>query len=149
MRVVLQRVSKASVAINGKIYNEISNGFLLFVGFEKGDGITEIKYLVHKISQLRIFSDSEGKMNLSISQVKGEILSISQFTLYAALRKGNRPSFTAAQNPQAAKDNYIMFNKALGQEKIVVKEGIFGADMQIALVNDGPVTIIYDTDNLK
>ncbi|MFT8824163.1 MAG: D-aminoacyl-tRNA deacylase [Liquorilactobacillus mali] len=149
MRVVVQRVSQASVTINNKIYNKISNGFLLLVGFEEGDGADEIKYLVHKISQLRVFSDSEGKMNLSIAQVQGEILSISQFTLYAALKKGNRPSFIAAQNPEEAKKNYEIFNKTLSQEGIVVREGVFGADMQVALTNDGPVTIIYDTDNLK
>lgn len=149
MRVIVQRVTQASVTINNKTYNEIANGFLLLVGFTEGDGLAEIKYLVHKISKLRVFSDAEGKMNLSIGQVQGQILSISQFTLYAALKKGNRPSFTAAQNPEEAKKNYTMFNVALGQEGIIVRAGVFGADMQVILTNDGPVTIIYDTNDLK
>lgn len=148
MKVVVQRVTKASVSIKNIVYNKITNGFLLLVGFEEGDGASEINYIAHKISQLRVFSDETGKMNLNIQQINGEVLSISQFTLYAALKKGNRPSFTAAQDPKKAKDNYEIFNTVLRQEVPTVKEGIFGADMQVELVNDGPVTIIYDTDNL-
>ncbi|KRL01271.1 D-aminoacyl-tRNA deacylase [Liquorilactobacillus capillatus] len=147
MRVILQRVIRASVSIDQKEVGKISNGLVLLVGFKEEDNQKEIEYLVHKIANARIFADKADKMNLNIKQTNGAILSISQFTLYAATRKGNRPSFTAAQDPAKASENYTLFNKALRAEGLMVAEGVFGADMQVELVNDGPVTIIYDTEN--
>ncbi|GAJ25473.1 D-tyrosyl-tRNA deacylase [Liquorilactobacillus sucicola DSM 21376 = JCM 15457] len=147
MRVVLQRVKRASVSIDGQKTGEIGNGLLLLVGFKEGDGQKEIAYLAHKVANVRIFSDNAGKMNLSVKQVAGGVLSISQFTLYAATRKGNRPSFTEAQDPKVAAKNYQLFDAALRTEGLDVAEGVFGANMQVELVNDGPVTIIYDTEN--
>ncbi len=148
MRIVLQRVKQASVKVNQQVVGQIGQGFLLLVGFGTSDGQKQIDYLVHKISYVRVFADKSGKLNLDIHQVGGEILSISQFTLYAALRKGNRPGFSLAQDPVVAQKNYQLFNQALRAEKLKVAEGIFGADMQVELINDGPVTLIYDTDNL-
>ncbi|KRL04297.1 D-aminoacyl-tRNA deacylase [Liquorilactobacillus oeni] len=149
MKVVLQRVSQASVTVDKKVISKISgSGFLLLCGFEEGDGREQIERLVHKISNVRVFPDKEGKMNLNIKQVEGKILSVSQFTLYAALKKGNRPSFTPAQKPELAAQNYQTFNQLLRAQGIQVVEGIFGAEMKVELVNDGPVTLIYDTDNL-
>ncbi|KRM08310.1 MAG: D-aminoacyl-tRNA deacylase [Liquorilactobacillus ghanensis] len=148
MRVVLQRVKRASVSVDQQTVGKIDQGYLLLVGFAPADGQKEIDYLVHKISNLRIFSDDEGKLNFDIHQIGGQILSVSQFTLYAALRKGNRPGFSLAQDPAVAKINYQKFNQALRAEKITVAEGIFGADMQVSLVNDGPVTLIYDTEHM-
>lgn len=145
MRVVLQRVKEAKVEIEGQIKGQIGPGYMLLVGFTEGDDNQDIDYLVRKIIGARLFSDEAGKMNLSIGQVGGAILSISQFTLYAAVKKGNRPSFTAAQNPALAEPNYLEFNQKLRQAGLVVEEGIFGADMQVSLVNDGPVTIIYES----
>ncbi|KRM96385.1 D-tyrosyl-tRNA(Tyr) deacylase [Liquorilactobacillus aquaticus DSM 21051] len=147
MRVILQRVAQASVKIEKKKISEIKSGFLLLVGFKDGDGQREIDYLAHKIANVRVFSDSDEKMNLNIKQAAGMVLSVSQFTLYAATRKGNRPSFTEAQAPELAEENYQRFNAALRAEGLKVSEGIFGANMQVELVNDGPVTIIYDTEN--
>lgn len=145
MRVVLQRVKEAKVEIEGQIKGQIGPGYMLLVGFTEGDDNQDIDYLVRKIIGARLFSDEAGKMNLSIGQVGGAILSISQFTLYAAVKKGNRPSFTAAQPPALAEPNYLEFNQKLRQAGLIVEEGIFGADMQVSLVNDGPVTIIYES----
>lgn len=147
MRVVLQRTKKASVSVEQKIVGQISHGYVLLVGFCQDDGIEEIEYCVKKIANLRIFNDEDGKMNLSLKQVQGQILSISQFTLYAQTKKGNRPSFTDAQNPAVAIKNYEIFNDKLRHCGFEVQTGIFGADMQVTLQNDGPVTIIYDTAN--
>ncbi|WP_311406996.1 D-aminoacyl-tRNA deacylase [Liquorilactobacillus uvarum] len=147
MRVVLQRVAQASVKIDEKKISEIKNGLLLLVGFKDGDGQKEIDYLTHKVANVRVFSDEDGKMNLNIKQTGGAILSVSQFTLYASTRKGNRPSFTEAQAPELAEKNYQLFDMALKSEGLKVSEGVFGANMQVELVNDGPVTIIYDTEN--
>lgn len=148
MRVILQRVKRASVSVDQQIVGKIDQGYLLLVGFAPQDGQKEIDYLVHKISKLRVFSDENGKLNLDIHQLGGQILSVSQFTLYAALKKGNRLGFSLAQDPQIAKLNYQKFNQALRSEQITVAEGVFGADMQVSLVNDGPVTLIYDTEQL-
>ena len=148
MRVVLQRVKKAAVKVDQKTVGKIKTGYLLLVGFAPGDGQKEIDYLAHKISHVRSFSDENQKMNRDIHQAAGEILSVSQFTLYAALRKGNRPGFSLAQKPAEARINYQRFNQALRDEGLKVAEGIFGADMQVELVNDGPVTLIYDTNDL-
>ncbi|OUN65588.1 D-tyrosyl-tRNA(Tyr) deacylase [Ligilactobacillus salivarius] len=146
MRVLLQRVKQASVEIDGNVNGEIGQGLLLLVGFTENDGDKEIEYLARKVLNARIFSDADDKMNLNLQQVSGSILSISQFTLYAQTRKGNRPSFTRAQNPDIASKNYDKFNEKLRKLGVQVETGIFGADMQVSLVNDGPVTIMYDTD---
>ena len=146
MRVLLQRVKQASVEIDGNVNGEIGQGLLLLVGFTEKDGDKEIEYLARKVLNARIFSDADDKMNLNLQQVSGSILSISQFTLYAQTRKGNRPSFTRTQNPDIASKNYDKFNEKLRGSGVQVETGIFGADMQVSLVNDGPVTIMYDTD---
>lgn len=146
MRVLLQRVKQASVEIDGNVNGEIGQGLLLLVGFTENDSDKEIEYLARKVLNARIFSDADDKMNLNLQQVSGSILSISQFTLYAQTRKGNRPSFTRAQNPDIASKNYDKFNEKLRGSGVQVETGIFGADMQVSLVNDGPVTIMYDTD---
>ena len=144
MRVLLQRVKQASVEIDGNVNGEIGQGLLLLVGFTENDGDKEIEYLARKVLNARIFSDADDKMNLNLQQVSGSILSISQFTLYAQTRKGNRPSFTRAQNPDIASKNYDKFNEKLRESGVQVETGIFGADLQVSLVNDGPVTIILE-----
>lgn len=146
MRVIVQRSQQAQVSIDGKVRGTIDHGFVLLVGFQDGDGQAELDYIVHKILNLRVFSDADGKINLNIQQVGGAILSISQFTLYAETRHGNRPSFTAAGNPELASKLYDTFNQQLAASGVTVATGEFGADMQVSLVNDGPVTICYDTD---
>lgn len=144
MRVVVQRVKYASCVIDGQIHSKINQGYLLLVGFTHTDTEKEIKYLAKKIAGLRVFEDENGKMNLSLKAVDGKILSISQFTLYADTKDGNRPAFVKAMNPKDANDLYHKFNLELRKYDIEVLEGIFGADMKIELLNDGPVTIIYD-----
>lgn len=146
MRVVVQRARQAQVEIDGQVHGSIQQGLVLLVGFTTGDGADELAYLVHKILNLRIFSDADGKMNLNVQQVGGSILSISQFTLYAETRHGNRPSFIAAGDPAVASQLYTQFNHQLAASGVPVATGEFGADMQVSLVNDGPVTICYDTD---
>lgn len=148
MRVVVQRVKNASCVIENNIYSEIQKGFLLLVGFTNGDSIKEIKYIAKKIAGLRIFDDENGKMNLNLASVNGKILSISQFTLYADTRYGNRPSFTDALNPSDASKLYDLFNEELRSYGIEVLCGVFGAHMEINLLNDGPVTIIFDEKNI-
>lgn len=146
MKVVLQRVKSASVSIEDVVVGAINQGYLLLVGVGPDDKIEDVQYLARKISGMRIFSDEDGKMNLSIHQVNGSILSISQFTLFADTKKGNRPSYTSAANPELAKSLYEELNVLLRDEYgIVVETGVFGADMQVSLVNDGPVTILLDT----
>ena len=145
MRVVLQRVSQASVTIDQTIVGKINQGFLLLVGICDDDTEADLDYLVKKISQLRVFEDPDGKMNLALAQVDGAILSVSQFTLFASTKKGNRPSFTAAGKPDYAKRLYEQFNQKLAATGIRVATGEFGDDMQVAFVNDGPVTILFDT----
>lgn len=148
MRIVLQRVKSASVAIEGSVVGEIEQGFLLLVGVGPNDTRDYASYLARKIAGMRIFSDENGKMNLSIDQVGGKILSVSQFTLFADTKKGNRPSFTGAASPEAANKLYEEFNEILRTEYgLIVETGEFGADMQVSLVNDGPVTILLDTKN--
>ena len=144
MRIVIQRVSQASVTIDGKIAGAIQQGLLLLVGICPEDGPEDIEYAVRKISQMRIFSDDADKMNLSVQDVGGQILSISQFTLYADTKKGNRPAFTGAAKPDLATSLYDQFNQKLAQI-VPVQTGEFGADMKVSLVNDGPVTIVLDT----
>ena len=145
MKVVLQRVSQASVTIKEQVVGQINKGFLLLVGICDDDTEADLDYLVKKISQLRVFEDEAGKMNLALGQVDGAILSVSQFTLYASTKKGNRPSFTGAGQPDYAQKMYHLFNQKLAATGITVETGEFGADMQVALVNDGPVTILLDT----
>jgi D-tyrosyl-tRNA(Tyr) deacylase len=146
MRVVIQRVREASVAIDGKVKSAIGRGLLILVGIEDADNKEDVGWLTGKIANLRIFSDDAGLMNLSIKESGGEVLVISQFTLHASTRKGNRPSFIRAARPETAIPLYEGFVEHLSQAcGILVKTGEFGADMQVALVNDGPVTIIIDS----
>ena len=148
MKVVLQRVQKASVTINNHIISKISKGLLLLVGFTQGDNDLIINKFVNKIINMRIFDDETGKMNYNIKDIKGQILSVSQFTLYANIRHGKRPSFVKAEKFDDANKHYIMFNKILREKsKLPVFSGIFGANMQVSLINDGPVTIVINSDN--
>ncbi len=148
MRVVIQRVKKASVVIERKAFeNSISTGLLLFVGIEEADDESDVNWLAHKIINMRIFADTEGKMNQSILDVAGELLLISQFTLHASTKKGNRPSFIKAAKPEKAIPLYKHFIAVLEKSELLVKTGVFGGDMQVSLVNDGPVTIIMDSKN--
>ncbi|MCP8857584.1 D-aminoacyl-tRNA deacylase [Latilactobacillus fuchuensis] len=149
MRVVLQRVSHASVTIEQTVVGQIDKGFLLLVGICDEDTDADLDYLVKKISLLRVFEDEAGKMNLALNQVDGSILSVSQFTLYASTKKGNRPSFTAAGAPDYAEKMYNRFNQKLAATGLTVATGEFGADMQVGLENDGPVTILFDTQESR
>lgn len=146
MKIVIQRVSQASVSIDGEIVGAIKQGLLLLVGVGPDDRAEDRAYAVRKIANMRIFSDEAGKMNLSVQDIKGSILSISQFTLFADTKKGNRPAFTGAAQPDMASQFYDDFNQELAQY-VPVEKGVFGADMQVQLINDGPVTIILDTKN--
>lgn len=145
MKLVIQRVLSASVTIEGKIYGAIQNGFVILVGVHEKDTLEDISYLIRKVSNLRIFEDDAKKMNVSILEAEGAILSISQFTLFAETRKGNRPSFIRAADPKLASKLIEVFNEGLRAEGIKVKTGIFGANMKVSLVNDGPVTILMDS----
>ena len=148
MKVVIQRVSEATVKVSDKIISEIKLGFLILLGVEKSDSKEDINWLVNKISNLRVFSDNEFKMNLSIKDIKGEIIVVSQFTLHAKTKKGNRPSYLKAANPEQAEPLYEEFISQLKNESAVsVQSGVFGANMQVDIVNDGPVTIIIDSKN--
>lgn len=148
MRVVLQRVSEASVTVDNQVTGKINQGFLLLVGIEGEDNLDDIEWLVRKILSLRVFGDDDGKMNLDISQVDGSILAVSQFTLHAKYKKGSRPSFIRAAHPDQATPLFDTFvykmSQALGKK---VETGIFGAHMDVSLVNDGPVTLVLDTKN--
>jgi len=148
MRLVIQRVSKASCKVDDKITGQIDKGYMVLVGFTHNDDEKIVEKLANKLNKLRVFEDNEGKMNLSIHDVQGKVLSISQFTLYADSSKGNRPSFTDAMNPVRAKELYLYFNEYLRSLNLEVNEGIFGADMKIDLCNDGPVTIIFDSEDM-
>jgi D-tyrosyl-tRNA(Tyr) deacylase len=148
MRTVIQRVKRASVSIDGRLKAAIGEGLLLLLGIEEGDGKEDIEWLAKKVVQLRIFNDEQGVMNRSVEDIDGEILIISQFTLYAATKKGNRPSYIRAAKPEISLPLYQAFCKQvsflLGKD---VGTGTFGADMQVELLNDGPVTILIDTKN--
>ena len=146
MRILIQRVSQASVTIDGNLKSSIGSGLLLFVGIEEADGTEDIEWLVGKICRLRIFDDANGIMNLSIQDVRGEILVISQFTLQALVKKGNRPSYIRAARPEIAIPLYESFLKIIKEiSGLNVLSGEFGADMKINLINDGPVTIYIDS----
>ena len=146
MKIIVQRVKQAQVSIEGQVYSKIKQGLLLLVGVGPEDQLEDLDYAVRKLINMCIFSDAEGKMNLSVKDIEGEILSISQFTLFADTKKGNRPAFTAAAKPGMAEAFYQDLNRELAKE-VPVETGIFGADMQVELINDGPVTIILDTKN--
>ena len=145
MRVVLQRVAHASVTVDGEIIGKIQRGFLLLVGVTHDDAMEDMEYLVRKIVQRRIFEDEEGKLNRSIQDIGGEIVSVSQFTLYADTKKGNRPSFSKAAPGDVALEMFEQFNGLLRDTGIPVETGQFGADMKVELLNDGPVTILLDS----
>ncbi len=144
MRVVLQRVSRASVSIGGAVVGEIDVGLLVLVGFTHDDGSREVSWMADKVLGLRVFSDADGKMNRSITDLSGSILVVSQFTLYGDARKGRRPSFVAAARPDVAVPLYEAFISALRGGGVAVATGEFGADMRVDLVNDGPVTLVLD-----
>ena len=145
MKVVLQRVAHASVTVDEKVIGKIQRGFLLLVGVTHDDAMEDMEYLVRKIVQMRIFEDEEGKLNRSIQDIGGEILSVSQFTLYADTKKGNRPSFSKAAPGDVALKMFEQFNGLLRDTGIPVETGQFGADMKVELLNDGPVTIMLDS----
>lgn len=147
MRAVIQRVSQAKVVVDDNTVGQIGKGFMILLGVHEEDTQADVDYLVGKISKLRVFEDDQQKMNRSIIDVDGKILSISQFTLFADTKKGNRPSFVQAAKPDTAIPLYEAFNEGLRQSGIPVETGIFGADMKCHLVNDGPVTIIIDSQN--
>ena len=144
MKVLLQRCKNASVTVDGKVTGQIDNGYLLLVGITATDTEKEINYLVEKVAGLRLFEDAKGKMNHSIEQVVGSILSVSQFTLYADTRKGRRPSFIDAARPEIAKPLWELFNEKIQSKGIHIETGVFGAMMDVTFTNDGPVTIMLE-----
>lgn len=144
MKALLQRVKKSSVEIGGNIYSETGVGLLVFLGVEKNDDKSRADALAKKIVNLRIFEDEQGKMNLSVADIKGEIMSVSQFTLAGDTSRGNRPGFETAAKPEDAKPLYEYFTEALRSYGLSVKTGVFQADMQISLINDGPVTFMLE-----
>lgn len=148
MRAIVQRVKEASVTVDKRVIGEISHGLLIFLGVGSGDTEADMKYIADKITGLRIFSDSEDKMNLSVTDVNGEILVISQFTLYGDCRKGRRPNFTASMEPKGAEAMYERFIAYINEQGIKTACGEFGADMKVSLINDGPVTIILDSSKI-
>ena len=145
MKVVIQRVSEAHVKVDGKIVGDIQKGILLLVGIDENDSESDAVWLAQKILNLRIFSDEAGKMNFSVLDISGEILCISQFTLIADYRKGNRPSFIKAAKPDFAIPLFEFFKAELSKSNLKIESGIFGADMKVTLTNDGPVTIVMDS----
>jgi D-tyrosyl-tRNA(Tyr) deacylase len=145
MRVVVQRVSRASVTVTGQVMGAIGRGFLVLLGVAEGDSADDADYLATKVAELRVFDDSEGKMNLSLADVGGSVLAISQFTLLGDCRKGRRPSFIKAARPEAAEPLFDRFLHAIRSRGIAVETGRFGAHMRIELVNDGPVTLVIDS----
>ncbi len=149
MKVVLQRVLKSSVKVNNEVVGEINKGYLILLGVTSSDTEEDVKALVDKISKLRIFPDSEGKINLSINDVDGEILVVSQFTLYASCKKGNRPSFVEAAGPDKANELYEYFKQYCKDKFKNVESGVFGADMKVEILNDGPFTILLEAENGK
>jgi len=149
MRAVIQRVKSAEVYVDGKIKGKIGSGLLVFLGIGKGDGEEDLNFLVSKIPDLRIFEDEVGKFNLSLLEKKGEILVVSQFTLYGDCRKGRRPSFTEAEEPGIAKNLYERFIERLKERGLNVATGEFQARMEVHIINDGPVTLLLDSKSLR
>jgi D-tyrosyl-tRNA(Tyr) deacylase len=145
MKVVIQRVSEAHVKVDEAIVGKIGKGFMLLIGIDENDEKTDADWIVQKILNLRIFGDENGKLNLSIKDIEGEILCISQFTLIADYKKGNRPSFIKAAKPEKAIPLFEYFKTELSKSDLKIESGIFGADMKVSLVNDGPVTIVIDS----
>ncbi len=145
MRIVVQRVTEASVMVDGEIVGEIAHGLLLLIGIEDTDENKDAEWLAQKVLQLRIFGDKDGKMNRSVMDTNGGLLCISQFTLLADYRKGNRPSFIRAARPDKAVPLFEFFKSELAKSSVKVESGIFGADMKVSLLNDGPVTIVMDS----
>ena len=145
MKIVIQRVTEANVKVEGKIVGEITKGLLLLIGIDEEDEKTDADWLVQKILNLRIFGDEEGKLNLSVTDISGEILCISQFTLIADYKKGNRPSFIKAAKPDKAIPLFEYFKSEIAKSGLKTESGIFGADMKVSLLNDGPVTIVMDS----
>lgn len=148
MRAVVQRVTDADVSVENQIKGSIGRGFVVLLGVEEGDNETDADYIAEKVSGLRVFDDSEGKMNLSVTDIGGEILSVSQFTLLADARKGRRPSFIRAAQPEEANRLYKYFNEKVREKGVAVAEGVFRADMLVRINNDGPVTILLDSRKL-
>ena len=144
MKIILQKVKKASVSVDNKIVGSIDKGYCLLVGVHKESTEEDAKYLAKKVAQARLFEDENDKINLSLKDVDGSILSVSQFTLYADTKKGNRPSFTSAAGAEKANELYEKFNKFLREEGVTVETGIFQTMMEVNIVNDGPVTIVYE-----
>jgi len=146
MRAVIQRVTEASVAIDGETISRIGPGLLVLLGIEEIDDASDVDWLAGKIARMRIFGDAEGRMNLSVTETGGEVLVVSQFTLHASTRKGNRPSFIRAAAPEHSKPLYEVFCDAIeGETGRPAKRGVFGGDMRISLINDGPVTLVIDS----
>lgn len=145
MKIVIQRVSESSVKVESKIVGEIKKGLLLLIGIDEEDEKTDADWLVQKILNLRVFGDEEGKLNLSVLDISGEILCISQFTLIADYKKGNRPSFIKAAKPEKAIPLFDYFKTEISKSGLKTESGIFGADMKVSLLNDGPVTIVMDS----
>jgi D-aminoacyl-tRNA deacylase len=146
MRAVVQRVSEAAVTVEGEVVGQVGAGLLVLLGVAEGDTEAEARWLAHKVANLRIFADAEGKMNLSVGAVGGQVLVVSQFTLIANTRKGFRPSFVSAAQPELAEPLVERFAEGVRLENVPVEMGVFGAHMQVSLVNDGPVTIVLDRD---
>lgn len=148
MRFVIQRVRKASVSVDGQVIGQIGHGLLVFVGVADNDNRQTADKMIDKMTKLRIFDDAEGRTNLSISDVGGEFLIISQFTLYADCRRGNRPSFTLAGKPEMANEMYEYIIDEITKKGFCAEHGSFGADMKVSLLNDGPFTILLDSDDI-
>ncbi|MBP9708247.1 MAG: D-tyrosyl-tRNA(Tyr) deacylase [Oligoflexales bacterium] len=146
MRLVIQRVSEAKVQVDSEVVGQIEQGLLVLIAISENDTESNVLALAQKLIKLRIFKDELNKMNLDINQINGKILLVSQFTLYADLKRGSRPSFSHAAKPELAKELYLSFGKALSDLDVAVEYGVFGADMKVSLCNDGPVTLVLDSD---
>jgi len=148
LRAVVQRVKQAGVSVGGKEVSRIQKGHLVLLGVGQGDTREDLEYLAEKIVNLRVFEDAQGKMNLSLKEINGQVLVVSQFTLYGDCRKGRRPSFTSAAAPETAEAFYEEFCKIVSQQGVPVEKGVFGAHMEIDLINDGPVTLMMDSKKI-